>query len=106
MPNKREEPADTAEQRIGPEIKRLRENADLSLRALAERAGFSASFISQLENGLVSPSIASLGKIASTLGVTLGDLFTTSGGYRLRRSSGPTQGPVSEVPGRKPVSRP
>jgi quercetin dioxygenase-like cupin family protein len=48
------------------------------VRALAEQAGFSASFISQLENGVVSPSIASLEKIATMLGVTLGDLFTVS----------------------------
>jgi transcriptional regulator with XRE-family HTH domain len=48
----------------------------LSLRTLADRAGFSASFISQVENGVVSPSIASLEKMASTLGVTLADLFT------------------------------
>lgn len=75
---KREPSVETAEQRIGPELKRLRERAGLSVRALAEQAGFSASFISQLENGVVSPSIASLEKIASMLGVTLGDLFTAS----------------------------
>ena len=66
---------ETVEQQIGPELKRLRENAGLSLRTFAEQAGFSAGFISQLENGIVSPSIASLEKIASTLGVTLADLF-------------------------------
>ena len=79
MPAKREGSVqETVEQRIGPELKRLRERAGLSVRALAEQAGFSASFISQLENGVVSPSIASLEKIASMLGVTLGDLFTAS----------------------------
>jgi transcriptional regulator with XRE-family HTH domain len=79
MAPKREGPTpDTVEQRIGPELKRLRERAGLSVRALAEQAGFSASFISQLENGVVSPSIASLEKIASMLGMTLGDLFSAS----------------------------
>lgn len=68
----------SAEARIGPELKRLREAAGLSLRTLAERAGFSASFISQVENGVVSPSIASLEQIAATLDVTLGDLFAPS----------------------------
>jgi quercetin dioxygenase-like cupin family protein len=71
-------PVETAEQRIGPELKRLRERAGLSVRAFAEQAGFSASFISQLENGVVSPSIASLEKIAAMLGMTLGDLFAAS----------------------------
>ncbi|MEO8259678.1 MAG: cupin domain-containing protein [Acidobacteriota bacterium] len=56
-------------------MKRLREGAGLSLRAFADQAGFSASFISQVENSVVSPSIASLEKIASTLGVRLADLF-------------------------------
>jgi quercetin dioxygenase-like cupin family protein len=48
----------------------------MSVRALAERAGFSASFISQVENGQVSPSIASLAQIATTLRVSLADFFT------------------------------
>jgi quercetin dioxygenase-like cupin family protein len=42
---------------------------------LADRVGFSASFISQLENGQVSPSIASLGKISAGLNTTLANLF-------------------------------
>jgi len=65
------------EQRIGPQVKRLREAAGISVRKLADSAGFSASFISQLENGQVSPSIASLGQIAATLNVTLADFFAT-----------------------------
>ena len=66
---------ETAEQRIGPALKRLREKKGHSLRSLAGQMGLSASFVSQVENGLVSPSIASLEKMASTLGVTLADLF-------------------------------
>jgi XRE family transcriptional regulator, regulator of sulfur utilization len=77
MPTKREaNELETAEQRVGPALKRLRESAGLSLRTLAEQIGFSASFISQAENGVVSPSIASLEKMASALGVTLADLFS------------------------------
>jgi transcriptional regulator with XRE-family HTH domain len=64
------------EQHLGPEVKRLREQAKLSVRTLAEQSGFSPSFISQLENGQVSPSIQSLGHIAGALGVSLADLFT------------------------------
>ena len=69
--------ADGIEQRLGPELKRLREASGISLRTLAERAGFSPSFISQVENGQVSPSIASLEQIAATLNVTLADFFAT-----------------------------
>jgi quercetin dioxygenase-like cupin family protein len=42
---------------------------------LAERTGFSPSFISQVENGQASPSIASMERIATALGVTLGEFF-------------------------------
>lgn len=47
----------------------------MSLRALGSRTGFSASFISQLENGQVSPSIRSMERIAEALGVSLGAFF-------------------------------
>jgi quercetin dioxygenase-like cupin family protein len=71
----------TIETRIGLEVKRMRERAGLSLRAFADRAGFSPSFISQLENGQVSPSIASLEKIAAQLNMTVKDFFAASSGH-------------------------
>jgi len=64
---------------IGHHVRRLRRRAGLSSRALGGRTGFSASFISQLENGLVSPSIGSMQKIAAALGVSLGEFFTAAG---------------------------
>jgi transcriptional regulator with XRE-family HTH domain len=56
-------------------VRRLRERAGISLRALAARTDFSPSFMSQLERGLVSPSIGSMEKIAAALGATLGEFF-------------------------------
>ena len=50
----------------------------MSLRALAERTEFSASFLSQIENGQCSPSISSMEKIANALGVTLGQFFLSA----------------------------
>ena len=66
---------------IGDHIRRLRIKRHLYLRAFAVQTGFSPSFISQLENGQVSPSLGSLQKIADALGVTLGEFFaaTTAG---------------------------
>lgn len=64
------------EVKLGPALRRLRERQQLSLRALAEATGFSASFLSQVENGLASPSIASMERIATALGVSLAELFT------------------------------
>src|SRR5512136_139518 len=63
---------------IGEHIRRLRLKRHVSVRTFAAQTGFSASFISQLENGLVSPSLGSLQKIAEALGVTLGDFFAAT----------------------------
>ena len=71
-------PDERMERRVGPELKRLREMTGLSLRTVAERAGFSPSFISQVENGQASPSISSLERIAATLDVSLADFFSTA----------------------------
>ena len=63
---------------IGEHIRRLRLKRHVSVRSFAAQTGFSPSFISQLENGLVSPSLGSLQKIAETLGVTLGEFFAAT----------------------------
>lgn len=65
------------EQQIGDAVRRLRDSRGLSVRTLAVNCGFSASFISQVELNKVSPSLASLERIASGLGVTLGQFFVT-----------------------------
>lgn len=63
---------------IGEHIRLLRSKRHVSVRAFAAQTGFSPSFISQLENGQVSPSLGSLQKIAETLGVTLGEFFAAA----------------------------
>lgn len=68
----------TSENPIGDRVRQLRTGRGLSVRALAAMAGFSPSFISQVEHGQVSPSIASLERIAAVLGITLGGFFTES----------------------------
>jgi XRE family transcriptional regulator, regulator of sulfur utilization len=67
-------------QMVGGQVRRFREAHHVSVRSLAERTGFSASFISQVENGQASPSISSLHKIADALGVTLSEFFAPTGG--------------------------
>jgi transcriptional regulator with XRE-family HTH domain len=78
------------QQQVGQHVRRLREQSRLSVRALAAQTDFSPSFISQLENGQVSPSIHSMEKIARTLGTSLGSFFAAigpgEGGLILRRS--------------------
>jgi transcriptional regulator with XRE-family HTH domain len=63
------------QQAVGQHVRRLRLQAGVSVRMLAKQSGFSPSFISQLENGQVSPSINSMEKIAAAVGVSLGDFF-------------------------------
>ena len=67
--------ATRSEQQVGELVRELREARRLSVRTLAAQAGFSPSFISQVENEQASPSIASLERIATALGVTLGEFF-------------------------------
>ena len=63
---------------IGEHIRRLRLKRHVSVRSFAAQTGFSPSFISQLENGQVSPSLGSMQKIAEALGVTLGEFFAAA----------------------------
>jgi transcriptional regulator with XRE-family HTH domain len=78
------------QQAVGDHVRRLRARQGLSLRDLAARTDFSASFISQVENGQASPSISSMERIAHALGVTLGEFFAAAapgrGGHVLRSS--------------------
>lgn len=65
---------------LGSRIRAAREQSGLSLRAFADRAELSPGFVSQLERGLVDPSLDSLRRIAAVLGVPLFDLFADGGG--------------------------
>lgn len=60
---------------ISNKLKKLREESKLSLRDLGERTGLSASFLSQVELGQVSPSISSLENIANALNVHITHFF-------------------------------
>jgi transcriptional regulator with XRE-family HTH domain len=68
----------SSQRQVGERIRQLRTGRGLSVRTLAATTGFSPSFISQVEHGQVSPSIASLERIAAALGMTLGGFFTPS----------------------------
>lgn len=54
---------------LGERVRARRMEIGLSLRSLAEQAGLTASFVSQVERGVTSPSIESLRHIATALGV-------------------------------------
>ncbi len=60
---------------IGSKIRELRNQKGLTQEELADRCELSKGFISQLENDLTSPSIATLIDILQCLGTSLKDFF-------------------------------
>jgi transcriptional regulator with XRE-family HTH domain len=61
---------------VGSRLRRLRVGYGLSQRELARRAGVPNSTISTIEQGQVSPSIASLKKVAGGLSLSIAEFFT------------------------------
>ena len=60
---------------IGIVLKKYRKTCGYNLRELAKKTNLSTSYLSQIENGKVSPSLSSLVKIADALGTTIQGLF-------------------------------
>src|SRR5436305_9679021 len=60
---------------VGERLRLIRTARRRTLREVAERAGLSESFLSQVERGRASASIASLRRIADSLGIGISDLF-------------------------------
>ena len=64
---------------VGERLRALRRFRRCTLRTIADRSGLSESFLSQVERGRSSASIASLRLIADALGVSMADLFEPDG---------------------------
>jgi quercetin dioxygenase-like cupin family protein len=62
---------------VGSKIRELREQRALSLRALAEKCDVSPNTVSLIERGLSSPSVDTLQRLATGLGVPIVSLFET-----------------------------
>lgn len=60
---------------LGERLKAARAAHGLTLRQAADRSGMSRAFLSQVERGEASPSVASLTKIAEALDIHLAELF-------------------------------
>jgi transcriptional regulator with XRE-family HTH domain len=63
------------ELRIVRKIRQLRLQNKLTLQKVAERTGFTKSYLSMVESGKKSPPIATLSKIANALGVDIAAFF-------------------------------
>lgn len=68
-----------AAQDIGSFIRSQREAAEVSVRQLAERAGVSNPYLSQIERGLRKPSAEVLGQIAKALRLSAEVLYVRAG---------------------------
>jgi transcriptional regulator with XRE-family HTH domain len=64
---------------LGAFISQQRERSAISLRKLAERAGVSNPYLSQIERGLRKPSAEILKRIARGLSVSAESLFERAG---------------------------
>ena len=60
---------------LGTIIRRYRKEKKLTLRAVAEQAGISEGFMSQVENNVNSPSVDTLINICNAIGVNAGDVL-------------------------------
>jgi transcriptional regulator with XRE-family HTH domain len=64
---------------LGGFIKSHREGANLSLRRLADRAGISNPYLSQIERGLRKPSAEILKRLSRALSISAETLYTRAG---------------------------
>jgi transcriptional regulator with XRE-family HTH domain len=74
---------------VGPRLRQLREQKGLSARQVAGLAGVTPAYLSRLENGRVSPTVASLARLVAAMGETMATLFQEPPGPRetvVRRS--------------------
>lgn len=62
---------------IGPIIRNLRIEREMTLDQLAARAGISASHLSRLERGQAEPSFTVAASLAREIGVSLSELVAT-----------------------------
>jgi transcriptional regulator with XRE-family HTH domain len=64
---------------VGERLRAIRLLRRRTLKEVADAAGVSESFVSQLERGRTNGSVASLQRIAAALGIEVSDLFATNG---------------------------
>ena len=74
------EAAPSGDGEVGPRLRQLREQKGLSARQVAELAGLTPAYLSRLENGRVSPTVATLARLVAAMGETMATLFAEAPG--------------------------
>ncbi|MEM9605562.1 MAG: cupin domain-containing protein [Pseudomonadota bacterium] len=73
---------------LGERLRARRREVKLTLQAVADRAGLSVGFISQIERGITQPSLASLASVAQVLDLPLSHLLSQPGGEQRFTTAG------------------
>ncbi len=76
--------ATSGEAQVGDHIRRLREARGITLQQFADRTGFSAALLTQIENRMASPSLGTLVKIANAFDTSVSAFI---GGWEERQFS-------------------
>ncbi len=79
MMAKKESKGDERRTEVGSFIRQQRQRGNMSLRRLAERAGISNPYLSQIERGLRKPSAEILKSIARALSIQAESLYARAG---------------------------
>jgi transcriptional regulator with XRE-family HTH domain len=88
QPDRSAEPEPLWREAVGRELRSERQGAERTLADVAEQAGVSIQYLSEVERGLKEPSSEVLGAVSGALGLRLVDL-TTRVARTLRGISGP-----------------
>ena len=94
----RSEPDPTAK-KLGARIKGLREDLGFTFDAFVEESGLGRGYVSELERGLVVPTLHSLAKVAAALEITIADLVAADSSRELLflETRGLNDGAVAEL---------
>jgi transcriptional regulator with XRE-family HTH domain len=64
---------------VGARIRRLRRRLGVTQGELVRRTGLQASYLSKVENGVVTPGLPNLNRIARAMGISLAELVAPLG---------------------------
>jgi transcriptional regulator with XRE-family HTH domain len=64
---------------LGESIRKIRQTKGLSQGEMQKRTGILRSYLSRVENGHTVPSLATLQRLASAMGVPLSEFFSADG---------------------------
>lgn len=80
--DKKQNAVNSLEDAIGKQVRSLRKRLNLTVANVAKQAKLSSGMLSKIENGLTSPSLATLSALANALNVPVTSLFR---GYEEQR---------------------